>query len=153
MNLGGTGFFKLTKGAPDIDCYGAAWSPDGAKIAITSTDGIYVVNPNGTNVVNLTAHHTTPEESYPSSSPDGTKILYHTGDFLPGEIYIMNSDGSNPVNLTNHPAHDWRPYWIRMDSPTTSVSPQEKQITTWGQIKALTSGTSIALPIQSLDGQ
>ena len=60
VNLDGTGLFELTKDVPEIDCYGGAWSPDGTKIAITSTGGIYVLNPDGTNPVNITAHHAFP---------------------------------------------------------------------------------------------
>ena len=138
VNLDGTGLFELTKDVPEIDCYGAAWSPDGTKIAITSTGGIYVVNSDGTNPVNITAHHAFRWGSSPRWSPDGTKILYEfevqIGDVHHGEIYIMNADGSNPVNLTNHPGHDCCGVW--WVNPTSAlVSPQEKLITTWGQIK------------------
>ena len=140
VNLDGTGLFELTKDVPEIDCYGAAWSPDGTKIAITSTGGIYVVNSDGTNPVNITIHHDFRWGFGPRWSPDGTKILYEfevqIGDEFRGEIYIMNADGSNPVNLTNHPAYDRRPSWIRIDSPTTSVSPQDSRLTPWGQIKS-----------------
>ena len=51
----------------------------------------------------------------------------------------MNADGSNPVNLTNHPGHDCCGVWW-VNPTSTLVSPQEKLITTWGQIKAVVSG-------------
>ena len=143
VNLDGTGFFELTKDVPEIDCYGAAWSPDGTKIAITSTGGIYVLNSDGTNPVNITIHHDFRWGRNPRWSPDGTKILYEfevqIGDVHHGEIYVMNADGSNPINLTNHPAHDWAAKWQVYPS-STLVSPQEKLISTWGQIKAVVSG-------------
>ena len=138
VNLDGTGLFELTKDVPEIDCYGAAWSPDGTKIAITSTGGIYVLNSDGTNPVNITIHHDFRWGRNPRWSPDGTKILYEfevqIGDVHHGEIYVMNTDGSNPVNLTNHPAHDWAAKWQVYPS-STLVSPQEKLISTWGQMK------------------
>ena len=138
-NVDGTGLFELTKDVDEINCYGAAWSPDGTKIAITSTGGIYVLNPDGTNPVNITIHHDFRWGFGPRWSPDGTKIMYEfevqIGDVHHGEIYIMNADGSNPVNLTNHPAYDRRPSWIRIDSPTTSISPQDRRLTSWGRIK------------------
>ena len=143
-NVDGTGLFELTKDVPEIDCYGAAWSPDGTKIAITSTGGIYVLNSDGTNPVNITIHHDFRWGFNPRWSPDESKILYEVegqigDDEFSGEIYIMNADGSNPINLTNHPAHDCCGVWWVNPTPTL-VSPQEKLITTWGQIKAVVSG-------------
>ena len=143
VNLDGTGLFELTKDVPEIDCYGAAWSPDGTKIAITSTGGIYVLNSDGTNPINITIHHDFRWGFSPRWSPDGTKILYEfevqIGDEHHGEIYIMNADGSNPVNLTNHPAYDCCGVWW-VNPTSTLISPQEKLISTWGQIKAVVSG-------------
>ncbi|MDE0505608.1 MAG: hypothetical protein OXI86_16140 [Candidatus Poribacteria bacterium] len=142
-NVDGTGLFELTKDVPEVDCYGAAWSPDGTKIAITSTGGIYVLNSDGTNPINITIHHDNRWGFSPRWSPDGSKILYQItvwiGDEHHGEIYIMNADGSNPVNLTNHRAHDWGAKWHVYPS-STSVSPRGKRILTWGQIKAVGSG-------------
>ena len=52
----------------------------------------------------------------------------------------MNADGSNPFNLSNHPADDIGGYWYNGLLPSaTSVSPQGKLITIWGQIKAVAS--------------
>ena len=157
VNLDGTGLSDLWNGHGGRSYYGAAWSPDGSKIAFRSEDGIYVVNSDGPKAVNLTGFNPVCWAHTPKWSPDGSKILYEVmveiGDRQFGEIYIMNADGSNPVNLTNHPWHDWNPSWIRLDFPTTSVSPREKLVTTWGRMKAVASGISIALPIQSLDGQ
>ena len=145
MNLDGTGLFELTKDVPEIDCFGGAWSPDGTKIAITSTGGIYVLNSDGTNPINITIHHDNRWGSAPSWSPDGTKILYQIGVWIVDEqrreIYIMNADGSNPFNLSNHPADDYGGYWYDGLLPSaTSVVPQDKLITTWGRMKAVASG-------------
>ena len=86
-----------------------AWSPNGQKIAFMSfrdePRDIYVMNPDGTNLINLTQ---SPErwESSPSWSPDGKQIVFSTGD-----IWVMDADGANPRNLTNHHASDLSPDW------------------------------------------
>ena len=86
-----------------------AWSPDGQKIAFMSfrddPRDIYVMNPDGTNLINLTQ---SPErsDSSPSWSPDGNQIVFSTGD-----IWVMDADGKNQLNLTNHHAGDTNPEW------------------------------------------
>ena len=71
---------------------------------------IYVMNPDGSNQVRLTANEE--HDRYPSVSPDGTRILFRSnqgaGD---AEIYVMNADGSGQTNLTNDPATDEDPSW------------------------------------------
>lgn len=50
-------------------------------------------------------------DSYPMSSPDGTKICFQsnrTGDW---EIYVMNTDGSNIRQLTHAAGFDGGPVW------------------------------------------
>lgn len=163
-NADGTDLMHITKGFTPANGFrhlgGGAWSPDGRQIAFSISvnnwgDGgpvnfdIYVVNVDGTDPVKLTNHRSS--EGAASWSPDGSKILYGRGS----EIYIMDADGSNPVNLTNHPAPDRGPSWLsfKRNVQTTEFTPEDKLVTTWGRIKAGASGTSIALPIQSLDGQ
>lgn len=88
------------------------WSPSGGKIAFSAYPGypdfsrkeqIYVMNPDGSGKVVLT-NETGARCTFPSWSPDGTKIVFQKS--YPGfsncfEIWIMNSDGSNPKALTN----------------------------------------------------
>ena len=145
VGFDGASLFELTKEMPEIDCYGADWSPDGSKIAFHTTadvdrSDIYVVNSNGVNPVNLTKHHPPGVDMYPKWSHDGAAIVFQTNRDGNGEIYLMNADGSNPANLTNHPKTDTRPFWLKSDYPTTSVWPQNRRLTVWGQIKAVVSG-------------
>ncbi|NMB64765.1 MAG: DUF5050 domain-containing protein, partial [Spirochaetes bacterium] len=63
-----------------------------------SSDGdIYVMNEDGSNIVNLT--QTADHESRPNWSPDGTKIYfikYNAGVY---DLYVMNQDGSNQQKI------------------------------------------------------
>ncbi|HKI01847.1 MAG TPA: hypothetical protein VKK31_07710 [Thermoanaerobaculia bacterium] len=89
------------------------WSPDGKKIAFysdrTGDYEIYVMNPDGTGVVQLTK--TPGTDDMPAWSPDGKRIAFisdRTGD---NEVYLMNADGSNVKRLTEHPGDDIHPKW------------------------------------------
>ena len=87
-----------------------AWSPDGTKIAFINFGGIFVMNADGTNPVQLTFDKDVGDPcSGPAWSPDGTKIAFASEDFAldPAgeydyscEIYVMNADGTNLVKLT-----------------------------------------------------
>lgn len=98
------------------------WSPDGRKIVFQSNMNgnrdIYVMNVNGTNLVQLTT--STGMDMMPSWSPDGTKIAFVSNrdersqvQDLEGntEVYIMNADGTDQRNVSNHPGRDIHPNW------------------------------------------
>ncbi|HEX6747652.1 MAG TPA: hypothetical protein VF092_10215 [Longimicrobium sp.] len=56
-----------------------AWSPDGSKITFVDWWlDIYVINPDGTGLVNVT--NSPAYEIEPSWSPDGTRILFRRND-------------------------------------------------------------------------
>ena len=106
-----------------------AWSPDGKKITFASFRDlhkpkgiifaeIYVMNPDGTNPINLTQ---SPERADFSSSwsPDGKQIAFTSDEGFKWDgsggsrrnIWVMDADGGNPRNLTNHEALDSSPDW------------------------------------------
>ena len=107
-----------------------AWSPDGKQIAFVSYQDleqvpkgeihrgeIYVMNPDGTNPINLTQ---SPERAdfISSWSPDGKQIAFTSDEGFKQEgggsrrnIWVMDADGGNPRNLTNHGAKDRMPDW------------------------------------------
>src|SRR3954463_13816630 len=92
---------------------GPQWSPDGTKVAFASNrDGnleVYVVNANGTGLVNLTKNPA--DDSSPAWSPDGRRIAFETNRDGQDEIYVMNADGSSPGNLSAFPLDEFNPAW------------------------------------------
>ena len=90
------------------------WSPDGSKIAFAShraddgSLGIYTVNADGSNLVQLT-HAIL--DSDPSWSPDGSGIAYSSITESDTEIFIMNADGSRQTRITHSPGLDSQPAW------------------------------------------
>jgi Tol biopolymer transport system component len=77
---------------------------------VNPTD-VYVVNPDGTGLTNLT--NSTAQESYPAWSPDGTKIAF----VRDCQLAVMNGDGTGANVITNPNVPGWcrtHPAW----SPT-----------------------------------
>ncbi len=92
------------------------WSPDGKRLALTSTDGspdgmtdVCVMDIEGNQLKNLT--QSPGRDEVGSWSPDGSKIVFFSNRDANGEIYVMGSNGRKQVNLTNHPALDAAPAW------------------------------------------
>ncbi len=86
------------------------------KIAfVTSRNGppgeIYVMNPDGSDVMRLTNN---PAEDYSSTwSPDGKQIVFESNrDGNGAEIYEMNADGSHQTRITHNPGDDNWATWI-----------------------------------------
>jgi Tol biopolymer transport system component len=127
-NADGSGATAVTQMTVYAPCWGAAWSPDGTRIAYFSWRGlggsnadpggqnsprnIWVVNADGSNnvpVTQLTASAT--DSYYPRWSPDGTKLVFYSGRALDGSdaangaystqnIWIVNADGTGAVPVT-----------------------------------------------------
>ena len=104
------------------------WSPDGKRLALTSTDrspdgmtDVCVMDNEGIVLKNLT--RSPGRDEVGSWSPDGSKIVFFSNRDGNGEIYVMGSNGRKQVNLTNHPALDAAPTWSP-DGDTDSISVQ-----------------------------
>lgn len=83
--------------------YKIAFSQD---VANNEQNDIYTINPDGTELTQLTFASSTSSNSDPIWSPDGNYIYYK--DFMDeaNEIIRMNSDGTHKVNLTQYPGLD-----------------------------------------------
>src|SRR5947207_5107611 len=70
---------------------------------------IYVMNPDGTGVANLT--NNAASDRLPAGSASGSKIAFRSNRNGNSEVYVMNSDGSDVVRLTFNSAVDTSPNW------------------------------------------
>ena len=127
MNPDGKRLRRLTK-HPQYDAR-PAWSPDGQKITFMSFRDehrlprgrmilaeIYLMNPDGTNPINLT-QSAERADGVSSWSPNGKQIAFASGEHFKHRggyrwnIWVMDADGGNPRALANHDAGDGSPDW------------------------------------------
>ena len=153
MNPDGKRVRRLTK-HPEYDS-APAWSPDGQKITFLSyrdlnrieaggiiLSEIYVMNPDGTNPINLTQSVERPD-GVSSWSPDGKQIAFTSAEFFKwdilfhSDIWVMDADGGNPRNSNHHASEYWSPDGMAFTSDRnwTGNSRSEKN---WDYVMNLT---------------
>jgi Tol biopolymer transport system component len=78
---------------------------------------VFTMNPDGTNLVNLTETPDDtdegPTDTQPRWSPDGSKIAWisYADPNADGELWVMNADGSGADQLTDNATWDFGPAW------------------------------------------
>ncbi|MGH2374245.1 MAG: hypothetical protein ACRDIC_12375 [bacterium] len=123
INPDGTNPRTLTMSTPGQNDLGAAWSPDGTRIAFTRMAdntsfplAIHIISPNGTNLVRLSPAGAL--DDTPAWSPDGRRIAFTNQDIqdpspVGTQVWVMNADGTNRVRLTALPQGAGWPAWSR----------------------------------------
>lgn len=139
-----------------------AWSPDGSRIAFTSTRdglglGIWVVSVAGGEPVKLTGSN----GRTPDWSPDGSRIAYSGFGNGQGDIFVMNANGTGQSALTNTAAFEVDPVWSPDGSRIAFTSYQNGEAQVWVvnadgsnpvQLTTATDGVVAYTPSWSPDG-
>ena len=77
------------------------WSPDGHQIAFIRSDGLYVINSDGTNLRHLVENRWITSAAW---SPDGQRLAFGECQHKqPGRFSVVDNDGKNLVTLTDEP--------------------------------------------------
>lgn len=103
----------LTEG-PGLASYetrGRPWSPDGARLAFTWEGDIWIVNADGTGLLNVTGNPEV-DERFWDWSPDGLRILYGTDRDGTWDLYTLEVGGTEPVRVTNSEAGELWAGWV-----------------------------------------
>ena len=137
IDIDGTGLTKLTED-PDplvpIDDTRPDWSPDGSRIAFQSNrsgnNDIYLMNPDGQEVLQLTSHSAT--DAAPEWSPDGKRIAFQSNRSGNNDIWVMDADGGGLVQLTTDPRADAKPTW----SPDGKRIAFHRDVLAFGEVHA-----------------
>lgn len=111
-----------------------------------SRTDVYSVNPDGTELKNLTEALTAPEglpdsAGEPSVSADGTRVVFGVDTQQYAEIWVMNADGTEPRRLTNDNLLDWAP----------AISPDGSRIA-WAQYSPFPSFSDQDIWVMNVDG-
>lgn len=140
MRADGTGARRIMQTAePGIYGRAIAWSPDGTKLVIATSTGIWLIDANGRNRVRVATGgqpYSIGEKPYrklfypratnfgsPTWSPDGRSIAFTAFQGVENrDIWVMNADGSGQHRLKKTPFWegnvDWSPDggWLVFDS-------------------------------------
>jgi Tol biopolymer transport system component len=90
---------------------GAAWRPDGARIAFTRARRLHLVSPDGSDVAQVPMDPGV-RVTDPTWAPDGSALAFTCEVQSTNlDVCVVRADGSDFVRLTDDPAHDARPAW------------------------------------------
>ncbi|MBN1977356.1 MAG: PD40 domain-containing protein [Anaerolineae bacterium] len=109
MNADGSGQTRLTFTGSN---YGPKWSPDGNWLVFSSSDGIWKMKRDGTNLMQLTTNSgPSIYDAHPSWSPDSTLILFDSKRDGNSDLWVVKPDGTGLQKLTTSSAHDLNSDW------------------------------------------
>ena len=99
-------------GSEDVHNWLSACSPDGSRIAFTSSRNgdpdLYVMNSDGTNVRRITSHPAI--DTSPTWSPTGNQLAFASDRTGAQQIYVIGADGTGLRRLT-YESYCSRPTW------------------------------------------
>lgn len=155
MGEDGGGVTQLTTSAA-ADSF-PAWSPDGRKIAWTRGNDVWVMDPDGSNQVNLTSTMSQPA-SKPAWFPAGDQLVFvvdEGGAGGPTDLWTMAADGSDQVLLFTYSSGGYSAY-----DPTVtpagdvifSFDGQLAKVLPGGGYELITTGHVDEVPDVSADG-
>lgn len=98
MNVDGTNKVDLTQGT-DGFTYGFEASPDGSRIAYHKDYQVYLADADGANVTQVETGH--PFNFVPKWSPDGSHVLFLSGEHYNCHPHVVNRDGSQLRKLAD----------------------------------------------------
>jgi len=113
MDLGKKTYRKITDAG--TDSFRPVWSPDGRKIAYTSSKSgnydVWVLSPDDGSEIQLTRNASYDGE--PAWSPDGNEIAFVSADGAAREIWITSATGDRLRQVTRTGMSCKDPVWVR----------------------------------------
>jgi TolB protein len=116
MNADGTGDRELPGQTANVN-YFPSWSPDGKRIAFTSSPAVgeeqlqvSLINADGTNLRSLNGP--SQRAGLPAWSPDGKQLAFAAGDQRP-QVYVSDAEGNGIRRLSPEEGAGFAPFWLR----------------------------------------
>jgi TolB protein len=101
--------------ADNINMPGSTWNAATNKICFASNrsgnEEIWTMNPDGTNLQQITHTNNTVHDRAPTFSPDGKLITFQSDRYRGWEIWTIDVESFQAGKLTNNAADDWKPNW------------------------------------------
>jgi TolB protein len=96
IDINGNGLQRLTNGIGSL--YAPELSPDGKRIIFTNNgNGLWVMNPDGSNPHAITSH----DDIDPTWSPDGSMIAFASTRQGQRQLFVANANGKKVDKVTN----------------------------------------------------